>query len=233
VDFAPMSVRVMSAIWEIPMYPTDKLVLLALADCANDQGLCWPSISTVARKSGVSERSVQRSIRAAEKSGLLKRDEVPGKGCKYTLNPRHSATPDTVSPATDKADTPDTVSPKPSGTTKSKKDKPSLSRATTVPLDFWPAMSGRTLATVNAWPSGRLAEEVEHFIDHHTAKGTLSKCWQASWRTWVKLGKKWEPKNGHHRQPAEHEWGRTVSAAEQVIAELERGGRDRGGTSPH
>jgi hypothetical protein len=121
-----MSVRIMSAIWEIAMPPTDKLVLLALADAANDEGYCWPSISTIARKSGVSERSVQRAIRKAETDGLVKRQEVIGKGCKYWLAPRHSATPDTLSPVTPATPTPDTVSPKPSRTIIPKKDKPSL-----------------------------------------------------------------------------------------------------------
>ena len=58
-------------------------------------------------------------------------------------------------------------------------------------------MSGITLATVDAWPPGRLAEEVEHFIDHHSAKANTSTDWQANWRTWVKNSKKWEPRNGH------------------------------------
>ena len=114
-----MSVRVMSAIWELPMLPTDKLVMLALADCANDEGHCWPSIATVARKSGASERSVQRAIRRAEEAGLLHREEVIGKGCKYNIDPRHCVTPVKVSPPPQCHPTPDTVSPKPSRTIKS------------------------------------------------------------------------------------------------------------------
>lgn len=106
----------MSDIWEMSFPPTDKLVFLALADCANDEGLAWPSIATIARKSGVSERTVQRSIRLAEKSGLIRRQEVLGKGCKYWFNPRHTVTPDKTSPVTNDAQTPDTLSPKPSRT---------------------------------------------------------------------------------------------------------------------
>jgi Helix-turn-helix domain len=110
----------MAAIWELPMLPTDKLVMLALADCANDEGWCWPSIATVAAKSGVCERSVQRAIRRAEETKLIaRRDEVLGKGCKYLLDPRHTVTPDTASPATHSRKTPDTQSPKPLGTVKS------------------------------------------------------------------------------------------------------------------
>lgn len=104
----------MSAIWELPMLPTDKLVMLALADCANDEGWCWPSIATIARKSGVCERSVQRAIRKAENVGLIEqRVETLGRGCKYRIDPRHTVTPGTQSPVTESHRTPDTVSPDP------------------------------------------------------------------------------------------------------------------------
>lgn len=112
-----MSVKMMSIIWEMDLPPTDKLVLLAVADWARDDGsYCWPSISTIAKKSGVSERTVQRTLRAAEQAGHLTRIEDRGKGCRYLLHPRHSVTPDTVSPVTNETPTPDTVSPNTLGT---------------------------------------------------------------------------------------------------------------------
>jgi len=42
--------------------PVPKFVLVVLADAANDQGVCWPRVSTIARKVGVSSRTVQRAI---------------------------------------------------------------------------------------------------------------------------------------------------------------------------
>lgn len=103
----------MSALWEMDFPPTEKLVFLALADCANDEGLAWPSIATIARKTGVSDRSVQRAIRMGETRGLIVREEVKGKGCRYWITLRHSVTPDTVSRVTNATKTPDTVSPHP------------------------------------------------------------------------------------------------------------------------
>ena len=62
-----MSIRIMTAVWEYSESGgTDRLVLLALADIANDEGVCWPSIAHVARKCRVSGRTVQRSIRNLE-----------------------------------------------------------------------------------------------------------------------------------------------------------------------
>ena len=39
-----------------------KLVLVVLGDAADDQGLCWPRVSTVAEKVGISTRTVQRAL---------------------------------------------------------------------------------------------------------------------------------------------------------------------------
>jgi hypothetical protein len=60
---APVSIKLMNAAFVLHMRPADKLCLLALADCANDEGLCYPSERTLAAKSGQSERSVRRMIK--------------------------------------------------------------------------------------------------------------------------------------------------------------------------
>ena len=48
-----------------------KFVLVVLADAADDQGLCWPRISTVAEKVGVSTRTVQRAVQHLAKNKLI------------------------------------------------------------------------------------------------------------------------------------------------------------------
>jgi hypothetical protein len=57
--------------WRQALTPTLKLVLMALADAADDQGVCWPSVSTLAKKCTVSTRTVQRSLRALIDRRLL------------------------------------------------------------------------------------------------------------------------------------------------------------------
>ena len=57
--------------WRQVLTPTLKLVLMALADAADDQGVCWPSVSTLAKKCTVSKRTVQRSLRVLIDDGLL------------------------------------------------------------------------------------------------------------------------------------------------------------------
>lgn len=103
----------MSAVWEMDLPAFEKLVLLALADCANDEGLAWPSVATLKRKTNASERTVQRALKSLEAAKILKRDQVPGKGCKYRVTPRHSDTPVTQSPPSERRETPATVTPHP------------------------------------------------------------------------------------------------------------------------
>ena len=51
---------------------TAKIVLLAIADSANDEGKeSWNSVSTLARKTGLSERSIERITHALMDAGVL------------------------------------------------------------------------------------------------------------------------------------------------------------------
>lgn len=69
-----MSIKIMSAVWESGVGPaTKRLVLLALADSANDEGVCWPSVGTVSRKAGAGHSTVQRSMAELESDGILVR----------------------------------------------------------------------------------------------------------------------------------------------------------------
>lgn len=82
-----MSIRIMSAVWERDdLTSTQKLVLLALADWANDEGLCWPSIEQLIKKSSLKRRAVQITIRSLEESGFVHREENVGKGNRYWIN---------------------------------------------------------------------------------------------------------------------------------------------------
>lgn len=67
-----MSIRIMSQVWDLQTDSlTQKLILLALADNANDAGVCWPSISCLAKKTQMSEQSVRNQIRAITANGWM------------------------------------------------------------------------------------------------------------------------------------------------------------------
>lgn len=51
--------------------PTCKLILLLLADRANDQGMCFPSIDTIAKDCELGTATVKRNIKSLESMGFL------------------------------------------------------------------------------------------------------------------------------------------------------------------
>ena len=50
---------------------TKKLILLKLADNANDEGICWPSYQHIADQCELSKRTVMRHIKGLEEMGVL------------------------------------------------------------------------------------------------------------------------------------------------------------------
>ena len=67
-----MSVAAMSWAFELRgISRSDKLVLLALADHANDAGECYPGIGRLAAMTGLSARTVIRRLGNLERCGLL------------------------------------------------------------------------------------------------------------------------------------------------------------------
>jgi hypothetical protein len=93
-----MSVRVMALVWQLQLPDSQKIVLLALADSANDEGHCWPSMRSLARKCSRGERTVQGVIKQLVDAGHLTRREVPGKGCNYSVHPRKDCAPAATAP---------------------------------------------------------------------------------------------------------------------------------------
>jgi hypothetical protein len=57
--------------WQQRLSPSQKLILMALADAANDFDVCWPSVSTVATKCCVSIRTVRRVMQKPQHCGLM------------------------------------------------------------------------------------------------------------------------------------------------------------------
>ncbi len=83
-----MSVAATTAVWfGSRAKGARKLVLLALADCANDEGNAWPSLTTMALKCGLeSERGVRVHLRALLESGELSvLRERPGRTTVYRV----------------------------------------------------------------------------------------------------------------------------------------------------
>lgn len=84
-----MSVYCASLAWRHgPKDRNDLLVLLAIADFADDEGYCWPSVKTLAAKARMTERGVQKIIRRLETQGYVSVETGTGrKNCnEYQIN---------------------------------------------------------------------------------------------------------------------------------------------------
>jgi len=81
---------------------TQKLVLFALADMANDAGECWPSASVLAADCCLSERAVRSAFDALEAIGLLTGERALGYATRWGVNigavPDFDALPAKASP---------------------------------------------------------------------------------------------------------------------------------------
>ena len=77
----------MTDVWKLSLQAPRKMVLLALADNANDEGTdCWPSVGKLVEKCSMSERAVQGHLAALEDDGYIKRHERLGRSNKFTIH---------------------------------------------------------------------------------------------------------------------------------------------------
>jgi hypothetical protein len=89
-----MSIKIMSAIFDSrTLGPTERLIMLSLADHADDQGRCYPSISRLCERTGLSERAVQSNIKALTAAGhLVVQANAGPSGCNvYFVRPTPAA----------------------------------------------------------------------------------------------------------------------------------------------
>lgn len=76
-----MSIRLMTHIWDHgPQQISERIVLLALADFANDEGLCWPSMARISQRALLTRRALQRVISRLEANGWLTVQRNRGRG---------------------------------------------------------------------------------------------------------------------------------------------------------
>ena len=68
-----MSIAAMNWVWTLEdLGPTETLLMMALADAADDDGFCWPSQVVLARKARQTDRNVRRLITRLSRQGLLR-----------------------------------------------------------------------------------------------------------------------------------------------------------------
>lgn len=74
-----MSVRIMSKVFDSDLPTGERMVLLAMADFANDAGSSiYPSIATLSKKCGLSPRGTQQLIKRLQEKGYIELEKKGG-----------------------------------------------------------------------------------------------------------------------------------------------------------
>ena len=63
-----------------------RMLLMALANFANGEGVCWPSIKSLAEDADLGERHVSAELKELQNEGYITIVEVPGKSSHYHIH---------------------------------------------------------------------------------------------------------------------------------------------------
>ncbi len=199
-----MSMNLMAKAMSIKVgNPLRKLVLIKLADNANDEGECWPSYQHIADQCEVSRSTVKSHIRALEDMRLLKREfrrkgELNQSNVFYlTLDNAQQIPPESGGAGADRGGAgadrggagadlgggagaaPRTYhSFEPVKEPLERKKKPS-----SMPEGFSPSASHQKMAEEFGIS---LQDEFDKFTDHHLSKGSKFIDWNRALNTWLR-----------------------------------------------
>lgn len=190
--------------------PLRKLVLIKLADNANDNGECWPSYQHIADHCECSKSAVKEHISALIKLGLMTKENRVGvnngKGntsnvyrLHLTSNP---VSPESTPPVPPKSTggspestggSPESTPPvPPAGTRTSHSFEPvkepldNKKKLSSMPEGFSPSASHQKMAEEYGIS---LQEEFDKFTDHHISKGSKFIDWNRALNTWLRNAK--------------------------------------------
>ncbi|EIC5230513.1 helix-turn-helix domain-containing protein [Salmonella enterica] len=199
-----MSMNLMAKAMSIKVgNPLRKLVLIKLADNANDNGECWPSYQHIADHCECSKSAVKEHISALIKLGLMTKENRVGvnngKGNTsnvYRLHLTSTPVPPESTPPVPPESTggsPESTPPvPPAGTRTSHSFEPvkepldNKKKLSSMPEGFSPSASHQKMAEEYGIS---LQEEFDKFTDHHISKGSKFIDWNRALNTWLRNAK--------------------------------------------
>ncbi|EAP3274577.1 helix-turn-helix domain-containing protein [Salmonella enterica] len=212
-----MSMNLMAKAMSIKVgNPLRKLVLIKLADNANDNGECWPSYQHIADHCECSKSAVKEHISALIKLGLMTKENRVGvnNGKGNTSNvyrlhltgtpvppestggsPKSTPVPPESTGGSPKSTPvpPESTPPvPPAGTRTSHSFEPvkepldNKKKLSSMPEGFSPSASHQKMAEEYGIS---LQEEFDKFIDHHISKGSKFIDWNRALNTWLRNAK--------------------------------------------
>ncbi len=184
----------------------DRLILLALADEADDDGTgCYPSQDRLSHKARVPKRTVQRCLERLAEAGDI--EITPGqRGRGHVTNyvvligrqsGAHSASPEKARKGAQRraplAKTFPTQDPRPDSSSL-RSERARADRKSKCPEPFVVSESMQRWA-LEKFPEIDWREATAAFVTHARANGKLFMDWAAAWQTWVRNERKF---SGRH-----------------------------------
>lgn len=191
-----------------------KLVLVALADKADEQHSCYPGQRLLAAMTCQGERTVRRHLERLESQGYIRRrhryrEDGTRSSDRYVL-PIGEVTVTTtgqsgrlVEPSTTGQLDPDYRpnstglpanlaghEPKEEPTEEPTVRRARAKQATGAP-DEWPITDQMRFWARSKGIAANLDDETEVWLDHHRARGSTFKDWGSAWRTWMARTKRY------------------------------------------
>lgn len=204
-----MSIRFITAAWALEVSSTQKLVLVCLADHADDAGGCWPSIQRICTRTGLGKTAVIEAIGVLEQAGYVNANRSNGRHTTYQLLLQVASKPvrqaDRYASRTGsrrgmapvrEAIEPDRQAVEPGRQADTNRQEPSLNRPKEqaekkrkgfpLPMDWQPTEEDVAFAREhNVDPQVEAAKFRDYWHAIPGAKGR--KCdWSATWRNWVR-----------------------------------------------
>lgn len=207
-----MSVRLIADVLEgvHDLTSGQKLLLICLANYANDKGECWPSIASLAAQADVSTRHVSGMLHDLEKLGYLTIQEQAGKSNSYALHlaqpTNHSSGVKQASGVNHSSGDPRTTVHTPTNhssgvPTNHSSSKPSYrtvnepsmnrqegaraKRAHRIPDDFSVTDDLRAWGYKKALTDADMDRATERFVNYWQGSGKSKSDWPATWRSWM------------------------------------------------
>ena len=167
----------MSWVFEQNLNPTQKIILMALADHADDMGKCWPGLQGISEKCNLHISTIQRNIHKLEEDGFIKiteRKRPNGSQTSnlYQLNLGGVANCDQEGST---GATPRTVTL----TNSIKASQISDDFEVTPEMMEWLMKNRSDL-------SDQFQFITDQFVDYWKSKGEARKDWVAGWRNWMR-----------------------------------------------
>lgn len=152
-----------------------KWMLVTLADYANDENICWPSIETLSKVTGMGTGTVSRKLALLIELGHIERIHQPFTSTRYRiLLPQSGAS----------------VAPERGSNLSRTYQTPKRASKMQVPNDWQP--SAKVIADIDDARSRNGQEAIDHdyetnqFRDFHQSKGNTFKDFNLAYRGWCR-----------------------------------------------